>query len=70
VLEPYADKYGVALINSQRWFIEYVKDFVRAAMWYTYLSIVRSLERYYTCATYMFSATMCIFVPQVCYCNV
>jgi hypothetical protein len=32
VLEPYADKYGVALINSQGRFVDYVKDFVRAAM--------------------------------------
>jgi hypothetical protein len=32
VLEPYADKYGVALINSQGRFVYYVKDFVRAAM--------------------------------------
>jgi hypothetical protein len=32
VLEPYADKYGIALINSQGRFVDYVKDFVRAAM--------------------------------------
>ena len=32
VLEPYADKYGLALINSQGRFVDYVKDFVRAAM--------------------------------------
>jgi len=32
VLEPYADKYGVALINTQGRFVDYVKDFVRAAM--------------------------------------
>jgi hypothetical protein len=32
VLEPYADKYGVALINSQGRFVDYVKDFVRVAM--------------------------------------
>jgi hypothetical protein len=32
VLEPYADKYGVALINSQGRFVDYVKDFVREAM--------------------------------------
>ena len=27
VLEPYADKYSVALINSQGRFVDYVKDF-------------------------------------------
>jgi hypothetical protein len=32
VLEPYADKYGVALINSQGRFVDYVKDFIKAAM--------------------------------------
>ena len=31
VLEPYADKYGVALINSQGRLVDYVKDFVRAS---------------------------------------
>jgi hypothetical protein len=35
VLEPYADKYGVALINSQGRFVDYVKDFVRTAMKYS-----------------------------------
>lgn len=32
VLEPYADKYGVALVSTQGNFVDYVKDFVRAAM--------------------------------------
>ena len=32
VLEPYADKCGVALINSQGRLVDYVKNFVRAAM--------------------------------------
>ena len=32
VLEAYANKYGVALINSQARFVDYVKDFVKAAM--------------------------------------
>ena len=30
VLEPYADKYGVALINSQGRLVDYVKDFEAA----------------------------------------
>jgi hypothetical protein len=32
VLEPYADKYGVALINSQGRLVDHVKDFVKAAI--------------------------------------
>ena len=32
VLEPYADKYGVALVSTQGNFVDYVKDFVRVAM--------------------------------------
>ena len=32
VLEPYADRYGVALVSTQGNFVDYVKDFVRVAM--------------------------------------
>ncbi len=32
VLEPYADKYGVALVSTQGNFVDYVKDFVRASI--------------------------------------
>jgi hypothetical protein len=42
VLEPYADKYGVALVSTQGNFVDYVKDFVRAAM-EDYESVVATL---------------------------